>query len=137
MVFFWLLQMEQIRRANRLFAQDSLFLREYLMIPVDRNSLVTGDEQSRGATTSASQSTGPTKAGSSKPNRDNSNDVGKQLKHLLFIVKLLKIYDCLRNFNFIKKIVLSPEEESKKSIEDFLGKIDSTLAKSKSYVRNR
>lgn len=30
--------------------------------------------------------------------------------------------------------VLSPEEENRKSIEDFLGKIDSTLAKTKKYV---
>ena len=28
------MQTEQIRRANRLFTNDSLFLREYLMIPV-------------------------------------------------------------------------------------------------------
>lgn len=30
--------------------------------------------------------------------------------------------------------VLSPEEENRKSMEDFLGKIDSTLAKTKKYV---
>lgn len=33
--------------------------------------------------------------------------------------------------------ILSPDEESKKSIEDFLGKIDSNLAKTKKYVKNR
>lgn len=33
--------------------------------------------------------------------------------------------------------MLSPEEENKKSIEDFLGKIDSNLAKTKNYVKNR
>lgn len=33
--------------------------------------------------------------------------------------------------------LMSPEEESKKSIEDFLGKIDSTLAKTKKFVKNR
>lgn len=31
-------------------------------------------------------------------------------------------------------VVLSPEEENKKSIDDFLGKIDSTIAKTKKYV---
>ena len=31
---FFFLQTEQIRRANRLWATDSLFLREYLLIPV-------------------------------------------------------------------------------------------------------
>lgn len=30
--------MEKIRRANRLFATDSLFLREYLLIPVTKDS---------------------------------------------------------------------------------------------------
>lgn len=30
--------MEKIRRANRLFASDSLFLREYLLIPVSKDS---------------------------------------------------------------------------------------------------
>lgn len=33
--------------------------------------------------------------------------------------------------------ILSPDEESKKSIEDFLGKIDSTLAKTRKFVRNK
>lgn len=33
--------------------------------------------------------------------------------------------------------ILSPEEENKKSIEDFLEKIDSNLAKTKKYVKNR
>lgn len=40
-------------------------------------------------------------------------------------------------FNPNGTTVLSPDEESKKSIEDFLGKIDSTLAKTKKFVRNR
>ena len=30
--------------------------------------------------------------------------------------------------------VMSPEEESRKSIDDFMGKIDSTLAKTRKYV---
>lgn len=37
----------------------------------------------------------------------------------------------------VNENILSPEEESKKSIEDFLGKIDSNLAKTKNYVKNR
>lgn len=32
------MQTEQIRRANRLFASDSLFLREYLLIPITKES---------------------------------------------------------------------------------------------------
>lgn len=34
----------------------------------------------------------------------------------------------------MNNVVLSPEEENKKSIDDFLGKIDSTIAKTKKYV---
>lgn len=37
----------------------------------------------------------------------------------------------------VNEDILSPEEENKKSIEDFLGKIDSNLAKTKKYVKNR
>lgn len=38
---------------------------------------------------------------------------------------------------YVNDQMLSPEEENKKSIEDFLGKIDSNLAKTKKYVKNR
>jgi hypothetical protein len=34
-----LLQIEQIRRINRLWASDSLFLKEFLLIPVRDNSV--------------------------------------------------------------------------------------------------
>lgn len=34
-------QIEQIRRANRLWATDSLFLREYLLIPVPDSQVTT------------------------------------------------------------------------------------------------
>lgn len=34
-------QIEQIRRANRLWASDSLFLREYLLIPVPDSKTAT------------------------------------------------------------------------------------------------
>ena len=37
--------MEKIRRANRLFASDSLFLREYLMIPVPKDSPISSPEE--------------------------------------------------------------------------------------------
>lgn len=92
--------MEHIRRANRLFAQDSLFLREYLMIPVDRETSAKFNE-------SKSASSEPRV--SEEPKRDERDS----------------------------DAMLSPDEESKKSIEDFLGKIDSTLAKTRKFVRNK
>lgn len=103
------LQTEQIRRANRLFASDSLFLRQLLMIPVEKDSpYYPKDENNRpqslpprAATISGFPSS--PQAGSSKSQSMDS-------------------------------MVLSPEEENKKSIDDFLGKIDSTIAETKKYV---
>lgn len=37
-MFLYFLQTEQIRRINRLWASDSLFLREHLLIPVSADS---------------------------------------------------------------------------------------------------
>lgn len=52
-IYLWLngitlgiFQTEQIRRANRLWATDSLFLREHLMIPVPSNSPFSPTEPS-------------------------------------------------------------------------------------------
>lgn len=111
------IQTEQIRRANRLFAQDSLFLRQYLMIPVDRDTSLQHNQFVKSMslpTTDDSES--PTYAGSSQlpsPNASSSPTAN------------------------LSDNILSPDEESKKSIEDFLGKIDSNLAKTKKYVKNR
>lgn len=38
-------QMEQIRRVNRLWATDSLFLRESLMIPVNKDTILSPDAE--------------------------------------------------------------------------------------------
>lgn len=38
---YFFLQTEQIRRANRLWANDSLFLRKTLLIPIPGDSLVS------------------------------------------------------------------------------------------------
>lgn len=99
--------MEQIRRANRLFAQDSLFLRQYLLIPVDRETSIKYNENK--STTLNDQTT----------STDHNHEHKKS------------------DYDQTDSAVLSPDEESKKSIEDFLGKIDSTLAKSRKFVRNK
>ncbi|XP_055325546.1 lysM and putative peptidoglycan-binding domain-containing protein 2 [Sitodiplosis mosellana] len=108
---------EQIRRVNRLFAQDSLFLRQYLMIPVDRDTSLQHNQfvKSMSLPANADDTESPTYAGSSRlpsPNASNSPTAN------------------------LNDNILSPDEESKKSIEDFLGKIDSNLAKTKKYVKN-
>lgn len=108
-------QTEQIRRVNRLFAQDSLFLRQHLMIPVDRDTSLQHNQimKSMSLPASTNDEELPFFAGSSRPNAAASSTANSN-------------YD-----------MLSPEEESKKSIEDFLGKIDTNLARTKKYVKNR
>lgn len=81
-------QTEQIRRTNRLWASDSLFLREHLLIPVDGEA---------GATYNGGAS------GSNEPALSRGSSV-----------------------------VDRDEEET--SIGDFLGKIDSSIAVTKSEV---
>lgn len=118
-------QTEQIRRANRLFAQDSLFLRQYLMIPVDRDTSLQHNQQSKSLPS---------------PMKSPTDD------HLLFATTSTSLSPSTSASNAATSSntkhdkhhpILSPEEESKRSIEDFLGKIDSTLAKTKNYVKNR
>lgn len=133
-------QTEQIRRVNRLFASDSLFLRQFLMVPVDRDTSLQHNNQftkssSLPASTTLDEMTSDLCSGVSQfavaagestmtatampnayamPNSDSSPTANVKIDNLL-----------------------SPEEENKKSIEDFLGKIDSNLAKTKKYVKNR
>jgi hypothetical protein len=91
---FTVLQMEQIRRVNRLWASDSLFLRQSLMIPVSRPDV---------AMTS-----------SDDPAVDNVEDMYSPGS----------ITGSLSN---------SDSEE--RSISDFLVKIDTSIANTKSQVK--
>lgn len=111
------IQTEQIRRVNRLFAQDSLFLREHLMIPVDRDTSTHHNQFTKSMSL-------PTNVDC---DFDFSNDCGTSHQSSVASNAATNVHDNM----------LSPEEENKKSIEDFLGKIDSNLAKTKNYVKNR
>lgn len=111
-IVFLDLQTEQIRRANRLFAQDSLFLRQHLMIPVDKES----------------------------PHcRSGSNNV---TDHSSIRPQTLAVGDddmdatdgATGTATDAREKVLSPEEENRKDIDAFLGKIDSTLAQTRKFV---
>ncbi|XP_060805367.1 lysM and putative peptidoglycan-binding domain-containing protein 2 [Amyelois transitella] len=88
--------MEKIRRANRLFATDSLFLREYLLIPVTKDSPFY--ENGERVTEIAPSNHRASIAG--MPTRDFSPG--------------------------------SPDE--KKSFDDFLNRLDSSLADIKKHV---
>lgn len=120
---------EQIRRANRLFASDSLFLRQYLLVPVEKSSEFF---QSLDPTDSCDSPCPPAlpsrpysiagielldKATADAKTRTNQkNKSSKQSKSLDSIV------------------TMSPEEENRKCINDFLNKIDSTISESRKYV---
>lgn len=81
-------QMEQIRRVNRLWASDSLFLREHLLIPSNDNNAImspTSDLSSVASTPSTSQ--------------------------------------------------LSPSNREDVDVNEFLGKIDASIASTKEEVR--
>ncbi|XP_059612335.1 lysM and putative peptidoglycan-binding domain-containing protein 1 [Phlebotomus argentipes] len=98
---------EQIRRANRLYASDSLFLRQYLMVPVDRNSpYAPKDERPH----SLPPQRANTFAGSCST---DTNANSRSLDHM----------------------AMSPDEENRRSVDEFLGKIDSTIAESRKYVK--
>ncbi|GAB0087641.1 uncharacterized protein DMENIID0001_019730 [Sergentomyia squamirostris] len=99
---------EQIRRANRLFASDSLFLRQYLMIPVDRNSPYAPKDE-RPNSLPPQRATSYADSCSADTNANNS----RSLDHM----------------------PLSPDEENRRSVDEFLGKIDTTIAESRKYVK--
>lgn len=129
---------EQIRRTNRLFASDSLFMRQYLLIPVGKSSpYYPKDERPH-----------------SLPARAYSVATGSNFNTTLSLGMMStspqqqQFNTNQNNINFnsnsstntstssksMESVVMSPEEENKKSIDEFLGKIDSTIAESKKYV---
>jgi hypothetical protein len=106
--------MEQIRRANRLFTNDSLFLREFLMIPVNKDSSyypqnveqIGGNVYMRRANTFD----GPSSSSTS----------------------------ICRDFSDSIDSLSSPDaEEQRKYMEEFLEKIDTSIASSKKLVQQQ
>lgn len=101
------MQTEQIRRANRLFASDSLFLREFLMIPVEKNSpYYPKDDRPHSLPVEPKRSASI--GGYPTTNQQNSQSM--------------------------ENVLMSPDEENKKFLDEFLGKIDSSIAESKKFV---
>uniref|UniRef100_A0A1L8E3R7 Putative cell wall macromolecule catabolic process n=1 Tax=Nyssomyia neivai TaxID=330878 RepID=A0A1L8E3R7_9DIPT len=101
---------EQIRRANRLYASDSLFLRQYYSgTSVDRNSPYATSKDER------PHSLPPQRSASLAENcsADTNANTSRSLDHM----------------------ALSPDEENRRSVDEFLGKIDSTIAESRKYVK--
>ena len=105
--------MEQIRRANRLFANDSLFLREFLMIPVHKDSPFYPKDEDQRASNHLLAKRSNTIAGPSSSKDFSPNDSMDSLT--------------------------SPtdDDEHRKYMEEFLDKIDNSIASSKKMVREQ
>lgn len=105
--------MEQIRRANRLFANDSLFLREFLMIPVHVDSPFYPKESDQRAPNHMLSKRSNTVGGPSSSKDFSPNDSMDSLT--------------------------SPtdDDEHRKYMEEFLDKIDTSIASSKKMVREQ
>lgn len=103
--------MEQIRRANRLLVTDSIFLRQFLMIPVDKESPYYPKDDARPHSL-------PPRAASTAGLISNTDDKRNNNKSM----------------NDVSSPAITPEEESRKTMEEFLGKIDSSIATSKKYI---
>lgn len=105
--------MEQIRRANRLFANDSLFLREFLMIPVHVDSPFYPKESDQRVHNHMLAKRSNTVGAPSSSKDFSPNDSMDSLS--------------------------SPtdDDEHRKYMEEFLDKIDTSIASSKKMVREQ
>lgn len=105
--------MEQIRRANRLFANDSLFLRQHLMVPVNKDSpFYPKDAEQRIHSHMLSKRANTIAAPSSSKDFSPTDSMDS---------------------------LTSPtdDDEHRKYMEEFLDKIDSSIASSKKMVREQ
>ena len=107
--------MEQIRRANRLFANDSLFLREFLMVPVHKDSPFYPKD-----VTNNHHSLGPKRANTIDGAPSSSKDFFSPNDSL----------DSLAS-------PTNDDDEHRKFMEEFLDKIDSSIASSKKMVHEQ
>lgn len=101
--------MEQIRRANRLFANDSLFLREFLMIPVNKDS----------------------------PYYPKDADQRMTVKRANTIAAPSSSKGLFSPSESIDSLTSPDDDEHRKFMEEFLDKIDSSIASSKKLVREQ
>lgn len=104
--------MEQIRRANRLFANDSLFLREFLMIPVNKDSPFYPKDPDQHPPNHMLVKRANTIAAPSSSKDFSPNDS-------------------------IDSLTSPSDDDDRKYMEEFLDKIDSSIASSKKMVRDQ
>lgn len=100
--------MEQIRRINRLLPTDTIFLRPFLMIPVEKDSPHYPTDP---AAIIRPSSLGVLPRASASSSTSTPADPG-----------------------IAEESAISPEEESRKNMEEFLGKIDSSIASTRKHI---
>lgn len=157
---------EQIRRVNRLFASDSLFLRQFLLIPVDKtssyfpsvtnnNSEENNSLDSNNATdyscggdplNCTSSSLSSESASSSSTSTENCSQPATTLParpysiagETLAQVVTEQQHNTNGNSKQSKSLdsvaAVTPEEENRRCINEFLNKIDNTISESRKYV---
>jgi hypothetical protein len=119
--------MEQIRRANRLFANDSLFLREHLMIPVNKDSPFYPKD--------VEQLCGNNNNNNGQMNGGSSN--GVQLRRANTAGEPSSSSSLSKDYSDSIDSLTSPDEEHRKYMEEFLEKIDTSIASSKKLVQQQ
>ncbi|XP_067617334.1 type-2 histone deacetylase 1 isoform X2 [Eurosta solidaginis] len=172
---------EQIRRANRLFASDSLFLKQFLLVPVDRsspyypksdennpleinydftelqNNINTGSEVNTNVNITNADNANADPLGvfaaAASPKASNDTPYNTRPSTTLparpysiageLLVQNSQDDVALNNHsnNSSKQsksldsvVTMTPEEENRKCINEFLSKIDSTISESRKYV---
>uniref|UniRef100_A0A182T2G1 LysM domain-containing protein n=1 Tax=Anopheles maculatus TaxID=74869 RepID=A0A182T2G1_9DIPT len=128
--------MEQIRRVNRLLPTDTIFLRPFLMIPVAKDSphypkdpeaiIRPNALSSRMMTSGNSSSSSSTSGGGISASGSNSIISNNNNNSISSDGNGYSLSE--------ESPLVSPEEESRKNLEEFLGKIDSSIASTRKCI---
>lgn len=171
-------QTEQIRRANRLFASDSLFLRQFLLVPVEKTSpyylqanvgavdMLSVDDvlamsppstpdanvqrEALNNANNLSQTNSYNSGGSSSSCNTNissssssTRSSGPAPRPYSIAGELLGMQTSEEDHtpcgskqskSLDSVAAMTPEEENRKCMNDFLNKIDNTISESRKYV---
>ncbi|KAG8224748.1 hypothetical protein J437_LFUL005317 [Ladona fulva] len=117
--------MEQIRRVNRLWASDSLFLRENLLIPVTSLSPGQDDFVSPDSEACGNSPLSPSDFSALSSSEDISSPILRECE----AASIGKSKDSQEN---VKACCISSDE---KSVLEFLGEIDNSIAQTKNMVK--
>ncbi|XP_049532292.1 lysM and putative peptidoglycan-binding domain-containing protein 1 isoform X1 [Anopheles darlingi] len=134
--------MEQIRRVNRLLPTDTIFLRPFLMVPVakdsphypkDPDAIIRPNTLAARAATMAAPLGGAGASGSTNSIVSNHNNNNNNNHHHHHHTASSSISSDDNGYEG-SPLVVSPEEESRKNLEEFLGKIDSSIATTRKCI---